>query len=528
MDNEEKIDVLVTGAGPAGLSSALRLKRHYDREGIQKNILVIDSAKSAGYHSLSGGLVKQGFLTALSDNLPQSIGAEQVRHDSLAFLSPCGKTALPAALLPPEQRHFGDVILSISRLCKSLAALCEKEGIDVLYGVTAGDLIVERGKVHGIVIPEQGINKDGTKKYGFKPSEKLYADVTLIADGSLGTLSSRLKERFGLLPHAHQQTYSIGIKKLFRTNGPNPFGAGRVIHTLGYPLPPDVFGGGFLYSADGKAISAGLVVSLGWKYRDLDPQEEFERFLRHPAIEGYLLNTELAEAGAKTVPCGGYGALTAPGVPGALLLGDAAGFVNTSIIKGLHCAIASGFAAADSVFQVEAGYNTDIVRSYERELYKKGVLPELFRARNFRQLFTTPLGLYAGLPLTFLMRAIPGILPMKRDAVKTRALRRKLRFGKTHKADKDLFVHYSGTIHDETSISHINIKDAGQCIVCGIREKNPCVSFCPGGVYSLIDGGLHVQSVNCIHDKACKVKCPYDNIEWNEPEGGYGPSYREM
>ncbi len=375
------LDVLIVGAGPAGLATAIRLKQQLGEAADTVSMAVIDKAPQPGYHNLSGAVVTPRALDELTPDwrthraLARRIG--EVEQDDMYFLLGSRAIKIPELVAPSSMDHRGDAIISISRLTAYLAAVAEERGIEVYTGFSARDLLVEDGRVRGVRLGEVGLDADGGHMANYRPAEEIRARVTVLADGPHGVLSTQLRERFG--QGANPQVYSLGVKAVMQFPEEHPFGEGRVASFLGYPNPANVFGGGFIYSMDANTVAVGLIMALDWKYADLNPQREFERFRQHPFIAEQLKGGVAVATGARTIPEGGYYALGKVSVPGALVVGDGAGFVNMEKIKGIHNAIWSGMAAAEAIAAAlaDAGAGEIKLKGYQDRLEERGVLPEM-------------------------------------------------------------------------------------------------------------------------------------------------------
>ena len=528
------IDVLVVGAGPAGLATAIRLRQRMGPDAGDASVVVIDKAAAAGHHNLSGALLEPACL----DELLPDWRAERSRftdhvvpieRDEIYLLLARSAVRLPRRLVPDAMRHAGDVAISVSRLAEFLADRAERLGVEVHHGFAAREPIVEDGAVRGVRLVELGLDRDGHPKPNHVPPEEIRACITVLADGSHGPLSSAL-----VLPEGggrHPQVYSLGVKAVVQFPGANPFGNGRAVHTLGYPTRHGIFGGGFIYSLGEKHAAVGLILGLDWRYGDLDPQVEFELFRSHPLVAGLLEGGVTIATGARTIPEGGYYSLGRPTLPGVLVVGDAAGFVNVAKLKGIHDAVRSGICAADAIAEAVLAEGTagDVGTSaparYEELLVHRGILGELHGARNYRQGFRW--GLIPGAPLSLVQDRIPLALTMGLDRLATR---RGARLGRTAPAGADgaAFVSMTGARHREDEPSHVTILDATLCASCVDGYAAACTHFCPADVYRWSHDRVVLSPSNCLHCMSCTVKCPYDNIRWVPPEGGEGPHYRQM
>jgi electron-transferring-flavoprotein dehydrogenase len=525
------IDVLVVGAGPAGLAAAIHLRQRLSELDRDASVAVIDKAPRPGYHCLSGASFAPGCLDELvpgwRDDRRLMEQVTPVERDELYLLLGTRALRIPPRVVPRAMDHHGDVTASLARLVGFLADRAERAGVELYGGFSARTLLVEDGRVAGVALGELGRDAHGGAKANARPVEEIRARVTILADGSHGVLSTQLRERFGA--GRNPQSYALGIKAVVQFPGQNRFGTGRVVHTLGYPNPASVFGGGFLYSLGERSVAVGLILGLDWRYGDLSPQREFERYRAHPFVADLLQGAIPIATGAKTIPEGGYHALGRLAVPGARVVGDGAGFVNMEKIKGIEYAIRSGMAAADTVVDglaAASGPGDPVpLAGYAARLEERGVLPDLRHARNYRQSFRW--GLYPGMPLSLVQQWIPKRLSMEADA---HALRRRARLNRPDPGGMDgaTFVSLSGSLHREDEPAHMTILDPEPCIACEADYASACTHFCPGQVYRRDGDRIVLSPSNCLHCMTCAVKCPEDNIRWLPPEGGEGPRFKLM
>ena len=510
-------DVLIIGAGPAGLAAAIRLKQ----KNRNASVMVLDKASGLGAHSLSGSVFEPACLDELIPGWRTASGSfaaemKPVEKDEMYFLTARGAYRVPGFLVPRGMHHSGDRIISLARLVTWLGEVAVREGVDVYHGVAAASLLWDNGAVQGVKLADQGLDKDRRPKENFLEGEKVFARTTILADGARGVLSREYISRVG--GQKNPQVYSLGVKQILRLPVKNNFGPGRAIHTLGFPNRPDVFGGSFFYSLGDDLVAMGLILGLDWRYTDLDAQKELELLKTHPFVAHLLKGGEVVEAGAKVIPEGGFFALPKLSAKGVILVGDAAGFVNMEKIKGLHYGILSGMAAADAVVSGDlAAYNTNLEAA--------GVLRAMHHARNFRAVFQA--GLFMGAPLSMVQSCWPWRMNMPMDHARTQkgaCLKRNFK----PLIDRERTAFLSGTMHREDEPSHLIISDPFVCQRCEKDFQSPCTTFCPTEVYHRKGDVIHISATNCVHCGTCSVKCPFQNIVWTPPEGGEGPRYKMM
>lgn len=523
------IDILVVGAGPAGLATALRAKRGATAAGRELTVAVIDKAPAPGNHALSGAAFEPAVLDELVPGWrdlrnPFTTTMVPVERDDMYFLRSTAANRIPPLVVPSRMHHDGDLIISLSRLVAFLAEQAEAAGVEVYHGYAARSLILEDGAVRGVRLAEVGLAHDGAPKGNHLPAEEVRAPITILADGTHGVLSTQFAEHFGR--GANPQVYSLGVKAIVQFPERSPFGTGRVMHTLGYPLPPSVFGGGFLYAMGEKTVAVGLILGLDWKYGDLNPQREFETFRAHPFISRLLAGGVTVATGAKTIPEGGLYAQGTLAAPGAMVVGDGAGFVNMEKIKGIHYAIRSGMAAADTAIEaLGADGSVGSLDGYRDRLEASRMLGEFRHARNYRQVFK--FGLFGGTPLSLVQSKLPMRVGLHPDREGTRKGAR-LNRPDPGRMDGATFVALTGALHREDEPSHITISDPSRCVTCEADYDNSCTHFCPGQVYRWSGSEVVLSPSNCLHCMTCTVKCPQDVIRWVPPEGGEGPRYKQL
>ena len=523
------LDVLVVGGGPAGLATAIRLKRQLAAASREATVAVIDKAPRPGYHALSGAAFEAACMDELvpgwRDDRRFMEHVVPVERDELYFLAGKRAVQVPPFVVPGRMHHKGDVTLSLSRLVDYLATQAGRLGVELYCGYSARTLLLEGDRVAGVRLTDVGRDGHGAEKSNFRPAEEIRARLTVLADGTHGVVSTQFRERFG--GGKNPQVYSLGIKAVVQFPGDNPFGNHRVIHTLGSPNPASVFGGGFIYSLGEKMAAVGLILGLDWKYGDLTPQREFERYRAHPFIAKLLAGSVTIATGAKTIPEVGYFALGALAASGALVVGDGAGFVNMEKIKGIHYGILSGMAAADTIVEALAAGDTGkaALAGYRTRLEERGVLPDLRHARNYRAAFRR--GIYLGAPLSLISSRLPGRLGMEPDF---RGTKKGARINRPDPGGMDgaTFVSLTGSLHREDEPAHMTVLDPQKCISCAADYANSCTHFCPGQVYRWDGEKIVLSASNCLHCMTCAVKCPLENIRWLPPEGGEGPRFKQM
>ena len=547
-----EVDVLIVGAGPAGLSAALRLSQLQKAAGGEPiTIAVLEKAREAGAHMLSGAVLDPSTLRDLVPDFEAKGAplAAPVHDDRVYFLTPRRKIRFP--FTPPPLVNHGNYVISLNKFVKWLAGLVEAEGIDLFTGFPGADLIMDGEKVLGVRTGDRGTGKHGERKSSFEAGVDIRAKVTILADGVRGNLTKDLTRRLQLGAGRHPQLFAIGIKELWDVPA-DRIAPGTVIHTMGYPLRFEEFGGGFIYAMPEGRISLGFVVGLDYKDPMFDPHVAFNHYKRHPLVKALLEGGQMVRYGAKALPEGGWYTIPRCYADGALIIGDAAGFMNSMRLKGIHLAMRSGMHAADTAFDaVRAGDPSAArLRQFEARIDSGPIRRELYPVRNVHQAFGH--GLLAGLAYSGLslvnrgwwprpMHSAPGHDRMETIAryyssrgravpdVATNAIKpdRQLTF------DKLTNVHYSGTRHDEDQPVHLLVQTDVCHTMCTEEYGNPCQRFCPANVYEMIvtDGAgkqLQINASNCVHCKTCDIMDPYQVITWVPPEGGGGPQYDGM
>ena len=523
-------DVVIVGAGPAGLSCAIRLKQLK----ADLAVAVIEKSAEIGAHILSGAVIEPGPLDELLPgwrDAPPPI-CVPVEDDELWYLTAGGRRRLPT---PPQQKNHGNFIVSLGAMCSWLAPQAEALGVDIFPGYAASAIsYTDSGAVGGVIIGDMGVSREGQPKDTYMQGIEIHAAVTVLSEGCRGHLSKQLIPAFGLARDSSPQTYGIGMKELWRVQ-PGKAKPGLVQHTLGWPLDPSIYGGSFIYHLDKDRIAIGLVVGLDYQDSTFSPFEAFQQLKHHPMVHELLEGGEILSAGARAVVEGGYQALPRTEMPGAILIGDAAGLLNVPKVKGTHQAIRSGMLAAEHLAE------TGTSAGFDARLRASPAVQELHKVRNIRP------GFYKGLWRGMLTAAIetvtagklPRTLPTHADFS---ALEKIDQFSPPDRQwkDRDLpprdrlaSVYFAATEHDEDQPIHLQILEPDICITrCAEEYDHPCTRFCPASVYEIVadEGGkrLQINAANCVHCKTCDIKDPYEIINWVTPEGGSGPNYQNL
>jgi len=536
MNDMNKVDVLFVGAGPASLAGAIKLKQLLKEKNLDASVVVIEKAEKTGHHSLSGAVFESEVLDELIPDWKESkeafitkMLANKVEKDETVYLfSGGGSMKFADSIIPKAMHHKGNYAISLSEMTNWLAGIARGLGVEIYNGFAVKDIVVEGNVVKGVKLGDKGLDKDGKPDCNHVPGEVIEAKVTVFGEGSLGLLSEKLINRLNLAEGKNIQIHSLGVKEIIKLPENNNFGANRVIHTMGFPNKPEIFGGGTMYSMDANTVAVAVVLALDWKYCDLNPHQELQAFKSHKFVSKLIEGGEVVAYGAKTLPEGGYYSVPELVVDGAVIIGDSAGFTSAKKLKGLHYAVKSGMLAAEAIADAvqKNSFTKETLGKYKDLVEKSFIWKDLINARNYRQVFNTPLGLFLGLPLSFI-QGIFSRIRTKHDyhSMKRTKLNRKV----NGNIDRLTDVSLSGTIHREDEPSHITFKDGKQCDSCAEKfGVNPCWYFCPGEVYKFENDELILSPSNCLHCQTCRVKCPQQNIIWEVPEGGDGPKYKVM
>ena len=539
-------DVVIVGAGPAGLAASIRLKQLAEEAGRELSVCVLEKGSEVGAHILSGAVVDPKALDELIPNWreldsPLNVPVTENHHWVLTAKK---KYSLPHLMTPPFMHNKGTYTLSLGNLCRWLAGQAEALGVEIFPGFAAAEVLFnEDGSVKGVATGDMGVARDGTHKPDYQPGMELHGRYTFFAEGARGHLTKELKRIFDLDRGSQPQVYGIGLKELWDID-PDKHVAGRVIHTQGWPLK-DAWGGGFLYHQANNQVALGFVVALNYRNPWMSPFEEFQRWKQHPAIREVLEGGRRVSYGARAINEGGYQAIPTLAFPGGALIGCSAGFVNVPRIKGSHTAMKSGMLAAEAAFEaIVADRAGDTLDAYETALHSSWVADELKMVRNVEPMVAkfggTAGTLLAGIDmwmrylkigLPFTMRHHPD-----NESLWRKDLVPKIDYPKPDGVisfDRLSSVFISNTNHEEDQPIHLTLKDPAIPTEVNLPlYAGPEQRYCPAGVYEFVEENgrerLQINAQNCVHCKTCDIKDPTQNINWVVPEGGGGPNYPNM
>ena len=535
-------DVVIVGAGPSGLSTAIRLRQLAERDGRELSVCVVEKGSEVGAHILSGAVVEPRALNELIPDWKER-GAPlntPVQEDRFLLLSEQGARKLPT---PPQMHNEGNYIVSLGNLCRWLGEQAEALGVEIYPGFAAAEVLFDdAGSVRGIATGDMGVTREGEHGPNYVQGIELHARQTVFSEGCRGSLTKGLMARYGLREGADPQTYGLGIKELWEID-PAVHQPGLTVHTVGWPLASDTYGGSFLYHLEDNLVSVGFVVGLDYSNPHLSPYEEFQRFKTHPEIRKYFEGGRRISYGARALSEGGFQSLPRLTFPGGLLVGDTAGFLNVPKIKGTHMSMKSGIEAAEALFAylAEAAPASPEVTAYPERLKASWLWDELYTVRNVRPSFRW--GLWGGMAYsaidTFVLRGrAPWTLKNHADHTQLRKAAEcppivypkpdgKISF------DRLSSVFISATNHEEEQPCHLRLKNAEVPIKTNLALYDaPEQRYCPAGVYEIVQEAegprMQINAQNCLHCKTCDIKDPTQNIDWAVPEGGGGPNYPNM
>ncbi len=534
-------DVVIVGAGPSGLGCAIRMKQLAAASGREVSVCVLEKGSEVGAHILSGAVVEP---RALNELLPdwKAQGAPlntPVAEDRFLFLTKKHAIRLPT---PPQMHNAGNYIASLGNLCRWLAQQAEALGVEIFPGFAAAEVLYEDNAVSGVATGDMGIGKDGKQTANFTAGVEIHGRATIFAEGVRGSLAKTLFAKFGLREGVQPQTFGLGIKELWEIE-PARHHAGRVVHTVGWPLDWETYGGSFLYHLENNQVAVGYVVGLDYKNPYLSPFEEFQRFKTHPAIRPIFEGGRRIAYGARAINEGGLQAIPKLVFPGGAIIGCSAGFVNVPKIKGSHTAMKSGMLCAEAVFDAldTCPGRIDAPSAYPEKLKASWVWEELSAVRNIRPAFTK--GLWVGMAYgaldTYLLRGkAPWTFGHHPDNESLRPAAASLPIAYPKPDGKVSFdrlssVFLASTNHEENQPAHLTLRDAAVPVAHNLAVYDaPEQRYCPAGVYEIVDAAtsprLQINAQNCVHCKTCDIKDPTQNIDWVVPEGGGGPNYPNM
>lgn len=544
-----EFDVLIVGAGPAGLSAAIRLKQQANEAGQELEVCVVEKGSEVGAHILSGAVIEPRALNELFPDWKEKgapLNTPATQDDVYLLRNETAATKLPNFAVPKTMHNHSNYIVSVGNLCRWLAEQAEALEVNVFPGFPAAEIIYgDHGEVQGVITGDMGIGADGQPKDSFTPGMELRAKYTLFAEGVRGHLGKRVIEKYKLDEGKDAQHYGIGIKELWEID-PTKHQQGLVVHGSGWPLPSDTGGGFFLYHDENNQVEVGLIVDLSYSNPHLSPFDEFQRLKHHPVLKQYLEGGKRLSYGARAITKGGYNCLPKMTFPGGLLIGCDAGTLNFSKIKGVHTAMKSGMIAAEAVFEALKGGDEGgkELTAYTQKWEASWANEELKTSRNFGPAMHK-YGTFLGGAFNFIDQNIfGGKLPITlhdtkpdHEMLKPASECKKIDYPKPDgklSFDKLSSVFLSNAVHEEDQPVHLRLKDPELPIRENLpKYDEPAQRYCPAGVYEVVedDAGqpkFQINFSNCVHCKTCDIKDPAQNITWVTPEGGGGPNYPNM
>ena len=542
-------DVVIVGAGPAGLAAAIRLRQLSAESGHEVSVCVLEKGSEVGAHILSGAVVEPRALNELIPDWKEK-GAPlnvPVKHEKFLMLTERRSLSIPIWMLPSQTKNHGNYIVSLGNVCRWMAEQAEALGAEIYPGFAASEVLFDdQGRVAGVATNDLGVGKDGSQKDSYQPGMELRAKYTFFAEGCRGSLSKQLEQRFDLRRDAQHQTYGIGLKELWELD-PSQHQEGLVLHSSGWPMDNSTWGGSFIYHLDNNQAYVGFVIGLDYENPHLSPFDELQRFKHHPAIAPMLKGGRRISYGARALNEGGLQSIPQLAFPGGALIGCSAGFLNVPKIKGSHTAMKTGMLAAEAAHAALAGGDEGYGRleAYPQAFEKSWVHQELHAARNLRPAaakWGMKLGmLYGGFDLKLLGGKAPWTLAHHKpdhECLKPADKMPKIDYPKPDGVisfDKLSSVFISNTNHEEDQPVHLRLGDESIPIEKNLPEfDEPAQRYCPAGVYEVVreDDGSNprfvINAQNCVHCKTCDIKDPRQNINWTTPEGGGGPNYPNM
>ncbi len=558
MDIEREVletDILVVGAGPAGLAFGYHLANLIAASGgkvSMPEIIIAEKGSYSGAHSLSGAIFDpRGMKELMPDFIDQGMPYEKMAgKDSLVYLTEAGEMKFP--FLPPALHNDGNYIISLNKFNAWFSELVEAKEISIFPETGCFDLLVENGRVDGVRTVDLGLDKHGNPRSNFEPGSIIKAKVTILAEGVHGSLTKQAYAKTDIGVGKLPQAYLTGVKEVWEIPE-GRLGDGEIIHTFGWPLPFEEYGGGFIYNMSGNMACVGYAVGLNSPNPTNDPHYRFQQFKSHPMVRKIFEGGKMLHYGAKTIPEGGYYSMPRLYHDGLLLIGDCAGFLNSQRLKGVHLALKSGMMAAETVFEgLEKGdFGVNVLKGMQERFENSWAKKELYEVRNYHAGFED--NLLTGMMHTGFQMISGGrglfdrrinhadhahMMKMEEYVARkgTDAVQKKLKFDNKYLYDKLTDVYHSGTKHEEEQPSHLVIADFDICNnICTEEYGNPCQHFCPAQVYEMVEDEarpgkkkLQLTPSNCVHCKTCDIADPYQVITWVTPEGGGGPNYTNM
>ena len=538
-------DLLIVGAGPSGLAAAIKFKKMCIENNKDYSVCIVEKGSEVGAHILSGAILQPTAMDELFDDWRDNAECPvkvEVKKESIKFMTNNKSFNIPNFLIPPVMHNKGNFIISLGSLCKWLGNEAEKLGVEIYPGFAASDIVVDNGILKGIVTGDLGVDIQGNPGQNYQAGIEIHSKFTLFAEGCRGHLGKKLMSQFDLRRKAQHQTYGIGLKELWEVK-PENSKPGNVMHSIGWPLDQETYGGSFLYHLDKNLVSLGFVIGLDYKNPYLSPYEEFQRFKMHPSIKPLLDDGRRVSYGARALNEGGWQSLPKLSFPGGSLIGCEAGTLNTPKIKGTHTAMKSGIVASENVFRkLEQNLEGIELEDFQSEFNNSWAGKELKAARNVRPSFKYGLKLgtiLTGIDQIILRGKAPWTLKHGEPdhcSLQEKTKAKKIDYPKPDGKitfDRLTNVSFSSTYHEENQPVHLKISDEKIPIDTNLAlYDSPEQRYCPAGVYEIVnDEGLdrlQINAQNCIHCKTCDIKDPSQNINWITPEGGGGPNYTGM